>query len=66
MSEFTGLNITNKVFIDLTSNNSFQEENIIINSRRELSNNHFQYALTWLFLALIFLIMNFIYYKQSK
>ena len=66
MSEFTGLNIIKVVFLDLISTSELQEYAIPNNSKIKLSNNHLQYSVTWFFLGIVFLIMNYIYLRKKN
>jgi len=66
MSEFTGLNIIKGVFLDLISTSELQEYAIPNNSKIKLSNNHLQYSVTWFFLGIVFLIMNYIYLRKKN
>ena len=66
MSEFTGLNIIKGVFLDLISSSELQEYAIPNNSKIKLSNNHLQYSVTWFFLGIVFLIMNYIYLRKKN
>tara|TARA_B100000029_G_scaffold56099_1_gene50808 strand:- start:6254 stop:6934 length:681 start_codon:yes stop_codon:yes gene_type:complete len=65
MSEFTNLNLVDGIFIELI-NIKPNIENILINrSVPEITNNHLQYAITWMLLSILFLIMNYIYLRKK-
>jgi len=66
MSEFTGLNLIDGVFLDLIESSPDEKFTAINSSIPKIINNHLQYAITWAMLGLIFLVMNYIYNKKNK
>ena len=65
MSEFSDLKVVDNVFLDLIESNP-NDKFISINPIPRISNNHLQYAITWAILALLFLVMNYIYCIRNK
>ena len=65
MSEYSDLNLIDNVFVDLIKIDPNNKVSIINSSIPKITNNHLQYAITWAILALLFLVMNYIYYKKK-
>ena len=66
MSEFTGLNLMDGVFLDLIEISPDEKFTAINSSIPKIINNHLQYAITWAMLGLLFLVMNYIYNKKNR
>ena len=66
MSEFTNINLVNGIFIELINIKPNKELVLVNKSIPEITNNHLQYAMTWMLLSVLFLIMNYIYIKKNK
>ena len=66
MSEFTNLNLVNGIFIELINIRPNKGFLLINESVPKMTNNHLQYAITWMLLSILFLIMNYIYLKKNK
>ena len=65
MSEFSDVKVINNVFLDLIESNP-NDNFVAINRISKITNNHLQYAITWAILALLFLVMNYIYCNRNK
>ncbi len=65
MSKFAELKVIDNIFLNLIESNP-NDKFVFINPFPKISNNHLQYAITWAILALLFLVMNYIYCKRSK
>ena len=66
MSKFAGLRLVDNIFVDLIGSNPNHKLTIINSSTPKIVNNHLQYAITWIILGLIFLVMNYIYNKNNR
>ena len=66
MSEYSGFNLINDVYLELINENDLNNYPIAKEPKVTLSNNHLQYAITWFLLGVVILIMNFIYIKKKK
>lgn len=66
MSEYVGYDLINDVILELINENDSNDYPIAKKPKVELSNNHLQYAATWFLLALVIIIMNFLYIKKNK
>ena len=66
MSEFSGLKLSDNIFLDLIRSKPNDNITIINSSMPKIVNNHLQYALTWAILAVLFLVMNYIYYRKYR
>ena len=66
MSEFTNLNLVNGIFIELINIRPNKGFLLINESVPKMKNNHLQYAIKWMLLSILFLIMNYIYLKKNK
>jgi surfeit locus 1 family protein len=66
MSKFSGLKLIDNIFLDLIETNPDDKITVINSSMPKFLNNHLQYAITWLILGLIFLVMNYIYNKNNR
>ena len=65
MSEFSNLQLIDNVFIDIIKSTPNNDISIMNFSAPKIINNHLQYAITWAILALLFLVMNYIYCKRK-
>ena len=65
MSKYLKMNFENEYYLEAVKNgpNGFPLGN---QTRIYLRNNHLQYALTWAILAVLFLVMNYIYYRKYR
>ena len=66
MSKYVGFNLINYVFLELINENDLNNYPIAKEPKVALPNNHLQYSITWGMLAVIFLIMNYIYLRKNK
>ena len=66
MSEFSGLKLSDNIFLDLIRSKPNDNITIINSSMPKIVNNHLQYALTWAILAVLFLVMKYIYYRKYR
>ena len=66
MSEFSGLKLSDNIFLDLIRSKPNDNITIINSSMPKIVNNHLQYGLTWAILAVLFLVMNYIYYRKYR
>ena len=66
MSKFSGLKLVDSIFLDLIESNPNDKITVINSSMPKFLNNHLQYAITWIILGLIFLVMNYIYNKNNR
>ena len=66
MSQFSGLKLADNIFLDLIESSPNDKISAINSSMPKFSNNHLQYAITWIILGLIFLVMNYIYNKNNR
>ena len=66
MSKFSGLKFADNIFLDLIESTPNDKITVMNSSMPKFSNNHLQYAITWIILGLIFLVMNYIYNKNNR